>query len=413
MTARDGDAGDGDPAAAARRAAWRSATRMVHAGRATGEWSGLVNPPIERGSTILHAGIADLFSGRAGPTYGRSGHKAQRALETALADIEGGAGAQITSSGLAAVTLAILSAVEAGDDILVTDSVYGPTRRFCERLLPRFGVRARFYDPLIGAAIASLFLPETRLVVMESPGSLTFEMQDCPAIAAAARAHGAATLLDNTWSAGVYFRPFDHGIDLSVQAATKYQVGHADVLMGAIISDSPARDARVKEVARLLGVSVGPEDVYLCLRGLRTMAVRLKAHEAGARTVAEYLAGRPEILRVLWPVLPGDPGHRIWKRDFTGAAGLLGFEMAPTPAPALDAFYRAMRLFGHGFSWGGYESLAIPADGELMRSCGSWRSAGPLVRLHIGLEDPDDLIADLDAAFAARASVLDRRGVDP
>ncbi len=401
---------DEDPAIAARRANWRNATKMVHAGRATSEWSGLVNPPIERGSTILHVATADLFSGRAGPTYGRSGHKAQRALESALAEIEGGAGTQVTSSGLSAVTLAILSVVEAGDDILVTDSVYGPTRRFCERFLPRLGVHARFYDPLIGAGIAAFFQPDTRLVVMESPGSLTFEMQDCPAIAAAARAHGAISLLDNTWSAGIYFRPFDHGIDLSVQAATKYQVGHADALMGAVISGSAVLDSRVKEAARLLGISVGPEDVYLCLRGLRTMGVRLKAHEAGARIVAEFLAGRPEVLRVLYPAWPGDPGHEIWKRDFTGATGLLGFEMELTPAPALDAFYRAMRLFGHGFSWGGYESLAIPADGEMARSCGSWRGMGPLVRLHVGLEDPDDLVADLEAAFTTRAAEVGGQG---
>lgn len=384
-------------------------TQLVHLGRHRDAFGGLVNPPIERGSTILHADSDDLFSGAKGPTYGRGGLQAQRALEEALAAIEGGVGAQCTPSGLAAVSLAILNVARAGDDILVTDSCYGPTRRFCEGLLPRFGVQVRFFPPRIGADIATYIRPNTRMIYLESPGSLSFDIHDVPAITAMARHHNILTLLDNTWSAGVFFKPFIHGVDYSIQAATKYQVGHADAFMGAVIAATPHLTRLLQDTARLMGNCVDPEACFLTLRGLRTLGLRLAAHEKNAMLIAQYLQRREDVIQVLYPALASHPDHAIWLRDFSGASGLMAFELPPTPKPALSAFYRAMRLFGHGFSWGGYESLAIPGDRDWTRTELDPENVtpnGPLVRLHIGLEHVADLMADLDGAFLARAQAM-------
>lgn len=386
-------------------------THLVHLGRHRDAFGGLVNPPIERGSTLLHADTDDLFSGAKGPTYGRSGLQAQRALEEALAAIEGGAGAQCTPSGLSAVSLAILNVAQAGDDILVTDSCYGPTRRFCEGLLPRFGIHVRFFPPRIGAELTGYVRSNTRMIYLESPGSLSFDLHDVPAITSVARDRNIMTLLDNTWSAGVFFKPFSHGVDYSIQAATKYQVGHADAFMGAVIAATPHQTRSLHDTARLMGNCVDPEACFLTLRGVRTLGLRLAAHEKNAMLIAQYLQRRPDVVRVLYPALASHPDHAIWRRDFSGASGLMAFELPPSPKPALLAFYGAMKLFGHGFSWGGYESLAIPGDRDLTRSqtqATNVAPMGPLVRLHVGLEHVADLMADLDGAFLARARAMQK-----
>ncbi len=301
---------------------------------------------------------------------------------------------------------ALLSVLQAGDHLLVTDSVYRPTRNFADLILKRYGVETTYYDPLIGAGIASLLRPNTRAVFVEAPGSQSFEMQDIPAIAAVAHDKGAVVLMDNTWATPLYFNAFGHGVDLSIQAGTKYIGGHSDIMFGTV-SANAATWPRLKETYTTFGLWTGPDDIYLALRGLRTLSVRLERHQKSAIEVAQWLERRPEVLRVMHPALPSDPGHAIWKRDFTGASGLFSIVLKPAPEKAVHAFCDALTLFGMGFSWGGFESLVIIFDCAGYRTATSWAPGGPTLRFHVGLEDTSDLIADLETGFAAMKAALD------
>ncbi|MFN9162892.1 MAG: cystathionine beta-lyase [Alphaproteobacteria bacterium] len=375
----------------------RPDTRIVTAGRDPFSHYGAVNPPVYHASTILHRTVDALENGTQAYTYGRNLTPTIESLQTAIRDLEGGEHTVLCPSGLQACTLAILSAVSAGDHLLVTDSIYGPTRRFCDRTLTRFGVTTTYFDPNAGAGVEKLFRPNTKAIFVESPGSLTFEIQDIPAIAECAHANDIAVILDNTWATPLLFDAIGHGVDLSVMAATKYVVGHSDALMGTVTAS--ARYAKqLKDTHHNLGISVGPDDVYLAQRGLRTMHVRMRAHEAAALRVARWLEARPEVARVMHPALESDPGHEIWKRDFRGSSGLFGVELKACPEKAVAAMLEGYDLFGMGWSWGGYESLVITA--HPLRTAVPLRAQGPLLRYHIGLEDTDDLIADLEAGFA-------------
>ncbi len=377
-------------------------TRLTHTGRDASNHHRGVNPPVQRASTILLDKADQLFR-PGGRTYGRHGSATHDALKQAYCELESATHCLLAPSGLMACILPMLALTGAGDHVLVTDNVYGPTRRFCERMLPRLGVTADFFNPDVGADIARLMRPNTRVIFLESPGSMTFEIADAPAIAAAARAAGAVTVLDNTWAAGVFHRPLDLGVDLSVQASTKYVSGGADVLSGAILTRNGRLATRISETIADLGVNVSADDAYLVLRGLRTLTARLDRHAASAMTVARWLQARPEIVRVVYPALESDPYHALWKRDFSGATGLFSIVLRPAPQSTVNRFLDCLRLFGLGFSWGGFESLAIPCDPQLKRTATQPGFAGPLVRLSIGLEDPADLIADLEQAFAALA----------
>jgi cysteine-S-conjugate beta-lyase len=312
------------------------------------------------------------------------------------------AGVALLPSGLSAISAALLSVVRAGDHVLITDSAYGPTRAFCDQVLTRFGVTTTYYDPLIGGGIAALMQPNTRAVFTEAPGSLSFEMQDIPAIAKAAHAKGALVLMDNTWATPLYFRALDFGVDLSIHAGTKYFSGHSDVMLGTVAAND-ATIADLRNFVRLNGLHLAPDDAYLSQRGLRTLDVRLARHHESGLAVARWLEQRPEVLRLLHPAMPNDPGHALWKRDFTGASGLFGVVLKPVPQPAVFAFLDSLKLFGIGASWGGYESLAIPFDCTSLRTATRWAPGGPTVRIHIGLEAVEDLIADLEQGFAALA----------
>jgi cystathionine beta-lyase len=317
--------------------------------------------------------------------------------------LEGGHATLLTPSGLSAISAALLAFVSAGDHILVSDSVYRPTRRFCDNVLKRLGVTTTYYDPVIAGGIAALLTDKTRVVFTESPGSQTFEVQDIPAIAEAAHARGAVVITDNTWATPLYFSPFEHGADVSIQAVTKYIVGHADAMLGAITT-TPTTTKAVARVHDELGLCPGPEDVYLGLRGMRSLSVRLERHHKSGLAMAEWLAARPEVERVLHPALPSDPGHRLWARDFTGASGLFSIVLKPCGRAGLAAMLDGLALFGMGYSWGGYESLILPFDPRTYRSATTWDAKGPALRLHAGLEDIDDLKADLDAGFARLAA---------
>jgi cysteine-S-conjugate beta-lyase len=382
----------------------RPATSVVTAGRDPASHHGFVNPPVYHASTVLYPSAEDFVAHRARYQYGRRGTPTTEALELAVQEIEGPecAGVSLLPSGLAAISAALLSVVRAGDHILVTDSAYGPTRAFCDQILTRLGVTATYYDPLIGGAIAGLMQPNTRAVFTESPGSLSFEMQDVPAIAEAAHAKGALVLMDNTWATPLYFRALDFGVDLSIHAGTKYFGGHSDVMLGTVAANS-ATVASLRNFVRLNGLHVGPDDVYLGQRGLRTLAVRLDRHQESALAVARWLEQRPEVLRLLHPALASHPGHALWKRDFSGASGLFSMVLKPVPQKAVYAFLDTLELFGIGASWGGYESLAIPFDCTSLRTATRWAPGGPTVRFHIGLEAVEDLIADLERGFAALA----------
>ncbi|MEA3062990.1 MAG: cysteine-S-conjugate beta-lyase [Sphingomonadales bacterium] len=378
-------------------------TKLTHGGRRP-EWRGrLVNPPVHRGSTILFDSVEEMRA--AAPEFGKAyyglhGTPTQWALAEGLTELEpGAAGTFLYSSGLAAVTAALLTVLSGGDELLVTDSVYGPTRRFCDGFLRRYGVSTRYYDPLIGAGVAGLIGDKTKAILLESPGSVTLEVQDVPAICAAARARGVATLIDNTWATPLFFPALAHGCDMSILAATKYVGGHADLLLGSVTANADWY-AKLERTSWDLGHAVGPDDAWLGARGLRTMGVRLRQHEANALKVAEWLKAQPQVARVLYPALPDCPGHELWKRDFSGASGLFSIVLNGGGDSDRVAFMERLSLFGFGYSWGGYESLAVPYDPERMRTATRWEAEGPLVRLHIGLEDADDLIEDLAAALA-------------
>jgi cystathionine beta-lyase len=383
----------------------RIATRLTTAGRDPFAHHGYVNTPVYRASTLLYPTAEDYLAHRGRYQYGRRGTPTSEALQTALAEIEGSqcAGVALLPSGLAAISAALLSALRAGDHVLVTDSAYGPTRQFCDVILSRYGIATTYYDPRIGGRIAALIEPNTRAVFVESPGSLSFEVQDVPAIAAAAHARGATVLMDNTWASPIYFRALEMGADLSIQSGTKYIGGHSDVMLGTVAANKAAWPHLAQTVYDT-GLCVGPDDMFLGLRGLRSMAVRLAQHYASGMKVARWLETREQVLRVVHPVLEGHPDHALWKRDFTGACGLFSIVLKPAPVAAVHAFLNELRLFGIGASWGGYESLAIPFDCAPVRTATPWAPGGPTVRFHIGLEDVSDLIADLERGFAAFAA---------
>ena len=379
-------------------------TRLGHAGRDPDSNFGIVNPPVYRASTILFPTMED-FEHRVdrkytGFYYGMHGTPTTFALTEALAELSGGHRALVASSGLSAITQALTAFLRQGDHLLVADTVYGPTRQFCTAVLARFGVETTFYDPHVGAGIASLIRPHTRVVFAESPGSQTFEVQDIPAIARAAHARGAVVMLDNTWATPLNFRAFDHGVDLEVQAATKYLAGHSDLLLGVITARTEEVFRRVKDGVSEFGDCVSPDLCYETLRGLRTLAVRLRHHERAALGMAKWLAARPEVARVLHPALPDDPGHALWQRDFLGSSSLFGVLLRTDSKPAVAALLDGLRLFRIGASFGGYESLIIPATPRENRTACPWREPGILLRLHVGLEAVEDLIADLEAGFA-------------
>lgn len=376
----------------------RPATRVVHLGRDPAASHGFVNTPLYRGSTVLFPSVEALRAYKQPYTYGRRGTPTVKALEAAIAALEGGAATFLAPSGYQAVAMALLAFVESGDHILVADTVYQPTRKHCDLLLTKFGVETQYYDPLIGAGIAALVRPNTRLIFAESPGSQTFEVQDIPAIAAVAQAHKLWLVIDNTWASPLYFKPFAHGVDVSVQAATKYIVGHADAMLGAVTANERAL-RHVERAKETLGVCPGSEETWLGLRGLRTLDVRLERHQRSGLAVARWLEGRPEVSRVLHPGLESHPGHALWKRDFLGASGLFGVVLKPAPEAAVAAMLDGLKLFGMGYSWGGYESLIIPFDASSYRTATHWQPEGPALRIHIGLEDVADLTADLAAGF--------------
>jgi cystathionine beta-lyase len=380
-------------------------TLLVNAGRDPKSYHGFVNPPVYHASTVLYPTAADQVAHRARYSYGRRGTPTSEALENALREIEGDkcAGVALLPSGLAAISTALLAVAGAGDHILVSDSVYRPTRTFCEGVFKRMGVSTTYYDPLIGAGIANLFKPNTKAVFVEAPGSQSFEMQDIPAIAKVAHEKGATVLMDNTWATPLYFKPFEKGVDLSIQAGTKYIGGHSDIMFGCVSANEKTLKA-LKETVYTMGLCVGPDDMNLALRGLRTMGVRLPRHFQSGLQVARWLEQRPEVSRVLHPALESNPGHPIWKRDFTGACGLFSIVLKPASEKAVYAFMDELALFGMGFSWGGFESLVILFDCAEYRTATPWKPEGPTLRFHIGLEDPGDLIADLAGGFAAMAA---------
>ena len=380
-------------------------TRLVHGGRRP-EWlRGMVNVPVSSTSTILFDSVADLHAsyppedGRL--SYGRNGTATQWGLAEALTDLEpGAAGTRLFPSGSAAVSIALMSVLKPGDELLMVDSAYAPTRFFCDQELKRLGIATRYYDPLATAADLEAMLTDgTRAIFMESPGSLTFEVQDVPGICAMARARGIATLLDNTWATPLFFRAIEAGVDLAILACTKYISGHSDLMLGSVTATAE-KWRQLSKVSRSYGQYVSPDDAFLAARGLRTLSVRLRRHEDNALKVAHWLKEQSQVARVLHPAFDDCPGHELWKRDFAGSSGLFSFELKGGDKAARDRLVDALELFGIGWSWGGFESLAVPADPEKIRTATKWAAQGPLVRLHIGLEDPDDLIADLGRALA-------------
>lgn len=379
------------------------ATEVVHLGRDPRQHLGAINTPVYRASTILFDTVADYEAAQRGEykglVYGLHGLPTVTDLQDAVAELDGGHGALAVPSGLAATTLPLLALASAGDHVLVTDSVYGPTRRFCDNHLTRLGVEVSYYAPLTGAGIERDMRPNTRIVFAESPGSLTFEVQDIPAIAAAAHARGALLLLDNTWGTPLHFRAFDHGVDVSLHAGTKYLGGHSDLLIGLIVA-SEATLPRLHRLWTDTGVTASSDDCFLALRGLRTLAVRLARHQASALRIAAWLREQGEVAEVVYPALPGARGHELWKRDFTGACGLFGVILRPVAKARVDAMLNGLRWFKLGVSWGGFESLVLPVNIGSARTVTRWEPGGPYLRLHVGLEDPDDLIADLADGLA-------------
>ncbi len=388
----------------------RADTDFVHLGWDRAANRGFINPPVYRASTILAPDMAaytrahDARGERGRVYYGRFGTPTTFALEDAVAALEGGYGAVSVSSGIAAISVAMNAFLDSGDHVLVADSVYAPTRLFCDRVLARLGIETTYYDPLIGAGIETLVRPGTRVIYMESPGSLTFEVQDVPAISAVARAHGIVSIVDNTWATPLFFKPFAHGADVCLHSGTKYFIGHSDAMLGVVVARDEVHYQPVRDCQVHFGQCAGTEETYLGIRGLRTLPTRLRQHEDSALQLATWLKDRPEVARVLHPALADCPGHDLWRRDFTGASGLFGVVLHEAPEQAVHAMVDRLELFGIGGSWGGFESLIIPAHPEAIRSATRWRAEGPLLRLHVGLEDPADLIADLEAGFAALAA---------
>lgn len=381
------------------------ATRLTNAGRNPFDHHGYVNTPVYHASTLLYRSAQDYLDHRGRYQYGRRGTPTSAALQTALAALEGPncAVVALLPSGLAAIAAALLSALRAGDHVLVTDSTYGPTRNFCDTILSRYGIATSYYDPRIGGGIADLMKPNTRAVFLESPGSLSFEVQDVPAIAAEAHARGATVLMDNTWATPLHFLALEKGVDLSIQSGTKYIGGHSDVMLGTVAANKMAAVPLTKTVYDT-GLCVGPDDMFLALRGLRTLGVRLAQHYAAGIKVARWLETQPQILRVVHPALESHPDHALWRRDFSGACGLFSVVFKPVPIATIHAFLDRLKLFGIGASWGGYESLAIPFDCTMVRTATPWVPGGPTVRFHIGLEDVSDLITDLERGFEAFAA---------
>ncbi|MGD1877567.1 MAG: cystathionine beta-lyase [Kiloniellaceae bacterium] len=380
-------------------------TLLAHLGRDPASHFGTVNPPVHHASTLLfptvesfqEAGRHRLEKGHS--SYGRTGTPTTFAFEETVAALEGGYGAVALSSGLQAIAVTLMSFATAGSHILMPDSTYFPARKICNDLLHRLGVETTYYDPTIGAGLAGLIRDTTALVYLEAPGSLTFEMQDVPAIVAAAKAAGVPTAIDNTWATPLFFRPLDHGVDVVLHAATKYIVGHSDAMLG-VVTSGEAHYERLRQTSQFLGCAAAPDDVYLGLRGLRTLAVRLERHQANALKLTEWLSQRPEVDRILYPALPADPGHALWKRDFSGASGLFGLTLKPCSRAAVTAMIDGLQFYGIGASWGGFESLILLTDPNSMRSATRWDPPGPTLRIHAGLEHADDLIADLEAGFA-------------
>jgi cystathionine beta-lyase len=385
----------------------RPDTKLVQGGRRK-EWTaGIVNPPVWRASTILFDSVADLRAGvpEDGKLfYGRQGTPTQWSLAEALTELEpGAAGTRLFPSGVAAITAALMAVLKPGDELLMVDTTYGPTRSLCDGLLKRFGIATRYYDPLIGTGITDMIGDKTRAIFLESPGSLSFEVQDVPGICAVAKERGIVTLLDNTWATPLFFPAIAAGVDLVILACTKYVVGHSDVMLGSVTATSEHWRA-LCDTARAMGQHVGPDDCYLAARGLRTMGVRLRQHEASALKIAHWLKEQPQVAKVLHPAFEECPGHEFWTRDFTGASGLFSFVLRGGGEAERTRLVDGLRHFGIGYSWGGFESLALPVDPQRVRSATHAEEEGPMVRLHIGLEDPDDLIADLAAGLSAYGS---------
>ena len=383
----------------------KTATRLAHAGRTPAAHHGMVNTPVYHASTVLFETLADFDASEADPFtgthYGRLGTPTQFSFEAAVAELEGAHGCVSTCSGLAAIAIAILSVARAGAHILVADNVYGPTRKFCDGLLARYGVNAEYFDPLIEPdALAARITPATCALFVEAPGSLTFEIADVPSLARVAHAHGLTVLADNTWGTPVYFDSLAHGVDLSIHAATKYIVGHSDAMLGTISAVDEARYQGIRRTAIALGYCAGPDDVYLGARGLRTLGQRLPVHEANGLALANWLAEQPGVARVIHPARSDHPQHERWLRDFTGACGLFAVELAPIDRSRLAALIDGLAYYGLGASWGGYESLVLPVDPTHSRSAVAWDTEGPLLRIHAGLEHIDDLVDDLAAGLA-------------
>jgi cystathionine beta-lyase len=385
-------------------------TLALHAGRDPDGNHGVVNPPVYHCSTVIFPTVETLLETRrdrasgayVGFTYGREGTPTTRAFEDAITALEGGYRAVVTSCGLGAIAASLTAFLSAGDHLLIVDSLYGPARAFCEDFLKKFGVEVTYYPPSIGAGIEALFQPNTRVVYIESPGSLTFEMTDVPVITKLCRQRGVTTIMDNTWASPICFQPLKHGVDVSINAATKYISGHSDLMLGIAVC-TEAAFIPVKKTASGSGYCGGPDDIYMALRGLRTLPLRMKRHQETATRIALWLQGRPEVARVLYPALPDDPGHAIWKRDYDGASGLFGVVLNACTDTQFAAMLDHMSLFRLGYSWGGYESLVVPTYPSDLRSAEKWVAPGPSLRFHAGLEDPDDLIVDLEGGFARLA----------
>lgn len=382
-----------------RNASFGTDTVVCHAGRDPSAHFGVVNPPVFHASTILFPTLEALDAkAEQKVRYGRRGTPTTFALEDAVSALEGAAGTVLTPSGANAISTTLLAHAEPGSHVLIADNVYGPCRHCGEEILRRLGVEVTYYDSLIGSGIADLIKPNTRLIWIEAPGSLTFEMPDVAAIVAVAKPLGIVTVVDNTWSGGLFFKPLALGADISVQAGTKYISGHSDLMLG-VIACSEGSHERIKAYAQRLGICVGPDDAYLAQRGLRTIAVRMRQHQANAMVLAEWLTTRPEVSRIMYPAMPDDPGHALWKKDFTGASGLFGFVIHETDRGRLAAMVDGLQLFGMGSSWGGYESLLLPTNPRPLRSATTWDEPGQCMRVHVGLEDVSDLIADLEQGF--------------